>query len=109
MANRQAEGVLHGLRHLAEAQAAQLSDGQLLNRFAADRDEGAFAALLQRHGPLVYGVCRNILRHDQDAEDAFQGTFLVLARRAPVIRHEKALGSWLYRVAYRVSMKARAA
>src|SRR5262249_20953981 len=61
------------------------------------------------HGPLVYGVCRNILRHDHDSEDAFQATFLVLARRAGVIREGQALGSWLYRVAFRVSMKARTA
>ncbi|HKB05670.1 MAG TPA: sigma-70 family RNA polymerase sigma factor [Gemmataceae bacterium] len=109
MDNRKAEGVLHGLRRLADPETSQWTDGQLLARFATHRDEGAFAALLQRHSSLVYGVCRNVLRHEQDAEDAFQATFLVLARRAGAIREQKALGSWLYRVAYRVAMKSRAA
>jgi RNA polymerase sigma factor (sigma-70 family) len=109
MDNRMVEGVPRGLRRLADTQTAQWTDGQLLARFAAHRDEGAFAALLQRHSSLVYGVCRNVLRHEQDAEDAFQATFLVLARRAGAIREQKALGSWLYRVAYRVAMKSRAA
>jgi RNA polymerase sigma factor (sigma-70 family) len=107
MRRRQTDTILHGLSRLVEAQSERLTDGQLLNRFAATRDEGAFAALVHRHGPLVYGVCRNILRHEHDAEDAFQATFLVLARRAGAIREYRAIGSWLHRVAYRVSMKAR--
>jgi RNA polymerase sigma factor (sigma-70 family) len=109
MVDRQANMVLHGLCKLVEAQAAQLTDGQLLSRFTTDRDEAAFAVLLQRYGRLVYGVCRNVLRHDHDAEDAFQATFLVLARRAGAIRSEQAIGSWLYRIAYRVAMKSRQA
>ena len=109
MASRPADGVLHRLTRLVEAQSGQQTDGQLLRRFATSRDEGAFAVLVHRHGSLVYGVCRNILRHEHDAEDAFQATFMVLARRAGVIREGQALGSWLYRVAYRVSMKARSA
>src|SRR5262245_56465340 len=107
MIERQANVVLHGLCKLVEAQAAQLSDGQLLQRFAVGRDESAFAVLLQRYSRLVYGVCRNILRNDHDAEDAFQASFLVLARRAGAIRSDQAIGSWLYRVAYRVAIKAR--
>jgi RNA polymerase sigma factor (sigma-70 family) len=106
MANRQSEAVLQGLCKLAESHD-QMTDGQLLSRFVADRNEGAFAALLRRYSTLVYGVCRNVLRHEQDAEDAFQATFLVLVRLAGAIRDERALGSWLYRVAYRVAMRAR--
>src|SRR5262245_5167365 len=107
MTTRRAETVLHGLSRLAAEQSAQFTDGQLLRRFAAHRDQGAFAVLVHRHGPLVYGVCRNILRSQHDAEDAFQATFLVLARRAGAIREGQALGGWLYRVAYRVAMKLR--
>src|SRR4051812_287327 len=108
MSNRQV-GVLHGLTRLVAAEAAGLTDHQLLRRFAATRDDGAFTALIQRHGPLVYGVCRNVLRQEQDAEDAFQATFLVLARRAGAIREGLALGGGLYRVAYRVATKSRLA
>jgi RNA polymerase sigma factor (sigma-70 family) len=88
-------------------QAGELTDDQLLERFALRRDEEAFALLVRRYGPLVLGVCRRLLRHEQDAEDAFQATFLILARRAPSVRWRAALGSWLYRVAVRVAHSAR--
>src|SRR5262245_46383714 len=81
-------------------QARQQSDGQLLQRFAAQREEDAFAVLLRRHGPLVLGVCRRVLHDPNDAEDAFQATFLTLARKAGSIRKQESLSTWLYQVAY---------
>jgi RNA polymerase sigma factor (sigma-70 family) len=72
------------------------------------RSEGAFAVLVERHGPLVHSVCRRILHDAHDAEDAFQATFLVLARKAQTIQKHQSLGSWLYKVAYRIALRARA-
>jgi RNA polymerase sigma factor (sigma-70 family) len=89
--------------------AGTASDTQLLRRFAAGRDEQAFAALVERHGPLVLSVCRRVLGTVQDAEDAFQATFLVLARKAGRLRDPGLLGNWLYGVASRIARKARAA
>ncbi len=88
-----------------------VSDLQLLERFLARRDaaaELAFAALVERHGPMVLGVCRRILADAHEAEDAFQATFLVLVRQAGSIRVDGSLGRWLYGVAKRVSVHARA-
>jgi RNA polymerase sigma factor (sigma-70 family) len=87
--------------------AGRVSDGGLLERFIAARDAEAFRALIHHHGPMVLGVCRRVLHHEQDAEDAFQATFLVLVRKAASIAKRPSLGSWLYGVAYRVSMKAK--
>jgi RNA polymerase sigma factor (sigma-70 family) len=84
-----------------------LSEGQLLERFLARGDEAAFAALLRRHGPMVLGVCRRLLADPHDAEDAFQATFLVLVKKARSIRDRDLLGTWLYRVAHRVAVRAR--
>jgi RNA polymerase sigma factor (sigma-70 family) len=86
-----------------------LTDGQLLERFVRWRDEAAFAALVERHGPMVLRVCRNRLGDPHDAEDAFQATFLVLARKAASIRQTEAVAGWLFGVAGRVSAKALAA
>ncbi|HVS39190.1 MAG TPA: sigma-70 family RNA polymerase sigma factor, partial [Gemmataceae bacterium] len=84
-----------------------LTDAQLLERFAAGRDEPAFAALMVRHGPMVLGVCRRLLRDAGQAEDAFQAAFLVLARRAGAVRRRDLLSGWLYGVAYKVAARLR--
>jgi RNA polymerase sigma factor (sigma-70 family) len=86
-----------------------LTDGQLLECFLRRKDEAAFEAVVRRHGPMVIGVCRRVLRHPQDVEDAFQATFLVLVRKAAAIGQRELLGNWLYGVAYRTALDARAA
>jgi RNA polymerase sigma factor (sigma-70 family) len=86
------------------------TDEQLVERYLygpKGESEAAFEAMVKRHGPLVLGVCRQILNHHQDAEDAFQATFLVLARKAATIRDPKLLGCWLYEVACRSALRAR--
>jgi RNA polymerase sigma-70 factor (ECF subfamily) len=103
------DALLRLVRKLAdEAGARELSDGELLERFLATREEAAFALLVQRHGPMVLSVCRQLLGDLHDAEDAFQATFLVLIRRAGSIRKRGSLASWLYGVARRIAGKARA-
>jgi RNA polymerase sigma factor (sigma-70 family) len=100
--------VLRRLREMVTAKEAHAApDQQLLDRFVTNREETAFTALVRRHGPLVLGVCRRVLRHEHDAEDAFQATFLVLARRAASINKRASVGSWLYQVAFHVANKAR--
>jgi RNA polymerase sigma factor (sigma-70 family) len=84
-----------------------LSDEQLLEWFVRRREEAAFSALVRRHGPMVLGVCRRVLRHSHDAEDAFQATFLVLAEKAHRLRRPELLANWLYGVAYRTALHAR--
>jgi RNA polymerase sigma factor (sigma-70 family) len=100
-----------GLRRLrgklTSQQRNEDSDEQLLHDFAAHRDDGAFAVLLRRHGPMVLHVCRRVLRHEQDAEDAFQATFLVLARNADSLRKRAALAGFLHGTAYRLAMNAK--
>jgi len=87
--------------------AANQTDRELVDRFLRQQDEAAFAALVQRHGPMVLALCRRILDHEQDAEDAFQATFLILVRRAGTLDNPDLLSSWLYGVAYRTARKAR--
>jgi RNA polymerase sigma factor (sigma-70 family) len=97
----------HLRRLLPPAGLAALTDRQLLERFAAVRDEAAFAALVERHGRLVLGVCRRLLGDAHEAEDVFQATFLVLARKADALRHPDAVASFLHGVAARLARKAR--
>src|SRR4051794_21714745 len=109
MATGQSNGVIRHLRRVALLpDGGGMTDAQLLECFLTARDEAAFAALVRRHGPMVLGVCRRVLRHDHDAEDAFQAAFLVLARRAATIRQRELLGNWLYGVAYRAALEVRA-
>jgi RNA polymerase sigma factor (sigma-70 family) len=108
MADARLGTVLRHVRRLAlPAHTQGLSDAQLLERFRAGREESAFAALMQRHGGLVWGVCRNVLGHAQDAEDAFQATFLVLARQAAAVRDGATVAGWLHGTAYRIAMRAK--
>src|SRR5262245_16409327 len=101
-----ASPVLRFIRRVA-VPLADSTDAELLGRFVRQRDEEAFTALLQRHGPTVLGVRRRVLHNPHDAEDAFQATFLVLARKAGAVGKPKLLGNWLYGVACRVALKAR--
>jgi RNA polymerase sigma factor (sigma-70 family) len=97
------------LRHLREAAgpSADLPDEALLERFARLGDEAAFATLLRRHGPMVLGICRRVLRNSADSEDAFQATFLVLVRKAKCLGKGDRIGPWLSGVAYRTAVHAR--
>jgi RNA polymerase sigma factor (sigma-70 family) len=106
-------GHLHGvIRHLRQMvspdQDGGLPDAELLRRWVAGRDEAAFEVLLWRHAPMVLGVCRRVLRDAHEAEDAFQATFLALARKAGSIGRREAPAGWLYRVAYRTALQAKA-
>jgi RNA polymerase sigma factor (sigma-70 family) len=108
-----ADAPIHGaLRHLhawRQTQTlAEAPDAELLERFTDGNEEAAFAALLRRHGPMVLGVSRRILHRLQDAEDVYQATFLILARKAAAIRKRESVGSFLHGVAHRLAVRARA-
>src|SRR5947209_5165269 len=108
MATAQLDTLLRHLHQLAAGPRIALgTDRQLLDDFSACGDEAAFAALVARHGPMVLRVCRRVLNHEHDAEDAFQATFLVLVKNTRVIRRREALAGWLHGVAYRTAMKAK--
>src|SRR5215470_617039 len=93
------------IEHICNA-VPPLGDGELLGRFVERRDETALGALVKRHGPMVWGVCRRLLGH-HDAEDAFQAAFLVLVRKAASVVPREMLANWLYGVAHRTALLAR--
>src|SRR5262249_50187627 len=101
--------LIQAMRQSAVPDCPPDDDGRLLRSFVARGDQNAFELLLWRHGPMVLGVCRRLLTNPHDAEDAFQATFLALVKKAGSIAAGAALGSWLYRVAWRVSLRLRAA
>src|ERR1700722_15638409 len=109
MTNGQTRPPLQQLCPSVLRDAGGVSDRQLLELFIERRDEAAFEAIVRRHGPMVMGVCRRILRNRQDAEDAFQAAFLVLVRKAAVIASRELLAGWLYGVAYNTALKGKAA
>src|SRR6516165_5477176 len=97
MTSGRMSGVLERMRRVVAGRETEpQSDPELLERFVADGDEAAFTTLVQRHGGMVLGICRRVLRHDADAEDACQATFLVLARQASSIQKLASLASWLH-------------
>jgi RNA polymerase sigma factor (sigma-70 family) len=109
MANSPMSDVIQHLRTAVLLRdGAGLTDGQLLEDYLRRHDRSALAALIRRHGPMVWGVCRRVLRNDHDAEDAFQATFLVLVRKASSVRQREMLANWLYGVAHRTALNARA-
>jgi RNA polymerase sigma factor (sigma-70 family) len=109
MANGRLTSLLPYIRQLvSSAERGADTDRQLLEQFAAHQEEAAFATLVQRHGPVVLGVCRRMLQNEHAAEDAFQATFLVLVRKIGSVRWRESVGGWLYAVAYRIALKAKA-
>jgi RNA polymerase sigma factor (sigma-70 family) len=107
MSYGQLPAIVEHLRKWAVPEVNSCSDAELLERFTTKRESDAFAALMQRHGRMVWGVCRHVLRQEQDAEEAFQATFLVLARKAGSIRKNAAVASWLHGTAYHIARRAR--
>jgi RNA polymerase sigma factor (sigma-70 family) len=108
MPGKQVAVLLRRLCGMLARRPDRTADEVLLERFARHADEGAFAALVQRHGPLVWGVSRRVAGHEQDAEDVYQATFLLLARKAGTIRKGASVASWLYGVAHRLGLRVRA-
>ena len=100
--------ILPHLRRAAGQHETALPDEELLRRYLSGRDQAAFAALVQRHGAMVFAVSQSVLRQRHDAEDVFQTAFLILARKAGTIRRSGGVACWLHRVAYRLALKARA-
>jgi RNA polymerase sigma factor (sigma-70 family) len=107
MPEQQLSDVIRFIRHIVGAEDKVRTDRELLAAFATRNDQGAFTTLVKRHGPMVMGICRRVLHHLQDAEDAFQATFLFLARQSASIRKQESLASWLHGVAYRMAHNAK--
>jgi RNA polymerase sigma factor (sigma-70 family) len=108
MSTDQLSGFLDWLkRTLATEGLAAIPDHQLLERFLSTHDEMAFRAIISRHGPMVYRVCRRVLADEQETEDAFQAAFVILIRKAGSIRKRMSLASWLHGVAYQVALRVR--
>jgi RNA polymerase sigma factor (sigma-70 family) len=97
----------HLNRMASQMRPGEPDDADLLARFVDDRDGAAFEMIVRRHGPKVLGICRRVLRHAHDAEDAFQAAFLILARKAGSVGRRESVGCWLYRVAYRAALRAK--
>src|SRR5690348_11009555 len=109
MATAQMDTVMRHLRRVVRSQdGAGRTDGVLPGSFIDRKDEVAFEALVRRHGPMVFGVCRRVVGNHHDAEDAFQATLLVLARKASSIRPRERVANWLHGVALRTALKAKA-
>ncbi len=109
MPDGQPQTLLRQLRRLIPPPGAGgVADAELIDRFVREQDEAAFELLVWRHGPMVLGVCTRAARDAHDAEDAFQATFLTLARKAGSIGKRASIASWLYKVAYRITLRARA-
>src|SRR5580692_1646368 len=109
MATSQMSEIIHHLRvSVLPREGAGMTDGQLLEDYISRHDGAALAALVQRHAPMVWGVCRRVLRNHYDAEDAFQATFLVFVRKVSSITSRELLANWLYGVAHQTALNARA-
>ncbi|GIW78589.1 MAG: hypothetical protein KatS3mg105_0396 [Gemmatales bacterium] len=107
MGHQQLQSILGSIRRLVGNEPSECSDRDLLERFLSQQDEEAFSALLRRHGPMVLGVCRRVLRDPNDVDDAFQAAFLILVQKAGSIKRRNSLGSWLYGVSYRIAVRAK--
>src|SRR5262249_16666601 len=109
MASSQMSGFIQHLRKTSlPREGVRLTDGQLVTDYLSGLEEASLAALVHRHGPMVWGVCRRVLRNYHDAEDAFQATFLVFVRKAAALESRELLANWLYAVAHQTALKARA-
>src|SRR4051812_31170865 len=106
--SQMSEVILHLGRTMRLQDGAGLTDGQLLEDYLSPGDQAALAVLVRRHGPMVWGVCRRVLRSHEDAEDAFQATFLVLVRKTASVVPRQMVANWLYGVAHQTALNARA-